>query len=41
MSQIELFIPTVLLVSLALFAVLGLREFIRESSIALKKKSHA
>tara|TARA_Y100001968_G_C18920536_1_gene509559 strand:- start:266 stop:391 length:126 start_codon:yes stop_codon:yes gene_type:complete len=40
MSQIEPLIPALIGGTLGLFAILGILEFAKESSIALKKSSH-
>ena len=40
MSSIEPLAPAIIGVTLGLFAILGIREFIKESSIALKNGSH-
>tara|TARA_Y100001968_G_scaffold199038_1_gene182564 strand:- start:1865 stop:1987 length:123 start_codon:yes stop_codon:yes gene_type:complete len=39
MNQIETLLPELLGASLAILALIGMREFIKESSIALKKSS--
>ena len=41
MSSIESLIPMLIGGTLGLLAILGIREFIKESSIALKKSSHS
>tara|TARA_Y100001968_G_C19433062_1_gene758104 strand:- start:133 stop:258 length:126 start_codon:yes stop_codon:yes gene_type:complete len=41
MDQITLLIPAFLGGSLGLFALIGVLEFIKESSMALKKSSHS
>tara|TARA_B100000700_G_C14457861_1_gene584718 strand:+ start:185 stop:310 length:126 start_codon:yes stop_codon:yes gene_type:complete len=41
MNHFELFIPYSIFGALVVSAILGIRELAKESSTALKKKSHA
>ena len=41
MTQIDIFLPYIIFSLLVISAIIGIRELAKESSNALKKKSHA